>query len=450
MRYIDKDLSSIQEIRNLLQNAKASFVQLEKLDQKDLDVCSENFIAALQGNIEDLAKKFAEESNYGLETDERLLCSEFLKQFKKTIQTKAYVGLIKGSADEGMLEIGVSLGVVAALLPTHPTLTLLVNLMLLAMKSGNALVLIPNKRYKTSNVQILKKLIHLAETSGFPEGSIAFVETVSNKAVKELLASPLASLIVNIGCPEYINDDFRTNTPLIYGGVASGPVFIEHTANIERAVKDVIFSRSFDNGIMPGAEQFLVTENAIATEVTGFMEKNGAYIMTSEDEQKLISFLNISKKNIVDNYIGKSAVWIAQKSGFQVPADTKVLVSLQKYMCGDGFFDHKLTCPIIAVYLEPDWTLACKKCMSFLAELKLGHTLTIHSGDWAVIKEFAMQKAVGRIVVNSPTVYAATGISSNFPLSMILGGRTTGRGQSAANITPKDWTYTRCVGFAMN
>ncbi|MDQ8766075.1 aldehyde dehydrogenase, partial [Streptococcus ruminantium] len=82
--------------------------------------------------------------------------------------------------------------------------------------------------------------------------------------------------------------------------------------------------------------------------------------------------------NIKENYIGKSAIWLAEKSGISVPAETKVLVSVQDYMNEEDFFSRKLLCPVIVVYLEPDWTLACVKCMNLLDELKMGHTLTIH------------------------------------------------------------------------
>ena len=91
--------------------------------------------------------------------------------------------------------------------------------------------------------------------------------------------------------------------------------------------------------------------------------------------------------------------------------------------------------------------MACKKCMSLLAEMKMGHTLTIHSKNWEVIKEFALVKEVGRIVVNSPTVCVATGVMSNLATSLILGGVTTGRGYTSENVTPKHWTYRRQVGF---
>ena len=101
-------------------------------------------------------------------------------------------------------------------------------------------------------------------------------------------------------------------------------------------------------------------------------------------------------------------------SGFEVPDTTRVLVSLQDYINHEDFFNQKLLCPIMIVYLEPDWKMACHKCMSLLSELKMGHTLTIHSKDWEVIREFALVKEVGRMVVNSPTACVATGVTVSY------------------------------------
>ncbi|HEM3177757.1 TPA: aldehyde dehydrogenase family protein [Streptococcus suis] len=450
MRYIDKDLESIQEIRNLLLNGQMSFVHLQKYSQDDLDTISSSFIDFLLAKKDHFVHDFIVGNDYGVEEDELFLCQHFLDEFQQTLQKETYVGIIKGNIQEKSIEIGAPLGVVAVLLPSHPTFTLLVNLFLLALKSGNALIFIAHPQNKEATFKSLKELTQLTEESGYPEGSITTLTTVSDAGIQELLASDKVSLIINIGCSQYISRQFVTNTPLIYGGESSGPVFIERTADVEKAVKDVIHSRSFQNGIMPGAEQFLVTENIIADQIKENMLKYGAYLLNETETHQLREFLKISQRNINGNYVGKSAVWLAKMAGIKVPDDTTVLVSIQDYMNEEDFLSQQLLCPIIVVYLEPDWTLACVKCMNLLKELKMGHTLTIHSKDWQVIREFSLVKAVGRMVVNAPTVCVATGVVSSFPVSLILGGVTTGRGYSSENITPKHLTYTRRVGFELN
>ncbi len=55
-----------------------------------------------------------------------------------------------------MYKIGAPLGVIAVMLPSHPTFTLLVNLCLLAMKTGNAMIFIANQRSTKATLDSLK------------------------------------------------------------------------------------------------------------------------------------------------------------------------------------------------------------------------------------------------------------------------------------------------------
>ncbi|OFL22487.1 aldehyde dehydrogenase [Streptococcus sp. HMSC062B01] len=450
MRYIDKDLDSIQEMRNLLLNAQMSFLQLQYLEQNELNVYGEKFIEKIEQEADKLISEYIARNDYGLEADEVFLFHHFLNRFKEKIQKENYIGILEGDVAKQTIEIGVPLGVVAVLLPPNPTFTLLVNIILLTIKSGNSLVVVANKRNKPAVIDIFKQLLLLAEQAGYPQGGIGIIEATSDSSILELYDSDKASLIINIGCPEYINKNFKTTIPTIYGGEGSGPVFIERSADINKAVKDIIHSRSFDNGILPGSEQFLVTENIIEQEIREALVQEGAYILNETECTQLIGFLEKSKNNTLCHFAGQSAKWLASMSGFEVPDTTRVLVSLQDYINHEDFFNQKLLCPIMIVYLEPDWKMACHKCMSLLSELKMGHTLTIHSKDWEVIREFALVKEVGRMVVNSPTACVATGVMSHLPTSLILGGITTGRGYTSENITPKHWTYRRQVGFKVD
>ncbi|MFD1902177.1 hypothetical protein GQR36_23195 [Enterococcus termitis] len=54
------------------------------------------------------------------------------------------------------------------------------------------------------------------------------------------------------------------------------------------------------------------------------------------------------------------------------------------------------------------------------------------------------------MIVNAPAGLASLGLNSNLPLSMILGGFTTGRGISAKNITAADLTYVRQISYPVN
>ncbi|GAB2025367.1 aldehyde dehydrogenase family protein [Lactovum odontotermitis] len=448
MQYIDKDLSSIQETRNLLENAQQAFLMLNQYSADELDKISSAVMRELSLNISRFATELTDESAVGCPEAETQLCTQFLKAFKEKIQGQKYVGLLEGSVQAREMSVGMPLGVLGVILPETTTLALLANIVLITIKSGNTVVFLPNEKSKESVFRIIDEMSKMAADAHLPTGAIACVSTVTSLAVQEMMNNPYTALILDVGRPEYAHGNDKNSKPFIYGGVGSSPVFIEHSADLEKAAQDVVESRAFNHGILPAAEQFLVVENSVVEEVKTFMKKYGAYFMNNEEEKRLLAFIKVSKDWKVNNYVGKTALWLAEKAQINVPAGTLVLVSLQDYMCEDSVYNEELACPLIAFYQEPDWLHACEKCLNILREEKMGHTLTIHSRNEQVIREFVLKKPVGRVIVNAPTVFAATGLVSNLPPSMLLGGISTGRGQSAGNITPKDLTYVKNAGFA--
>ena len=73
----------------------------------------------------------------------------------------------------------------------------------------------------------------------------------------------------------------------------------------------------------------------------------------------------------------------------------------------------------------------------------------IHSNDNEVIKQFALKKPVGRILVNNTCGFLKMGgtITNLFP-SMTLGKCViVGKGMTSDNVSPMNLVYIRKVGF---
>ena len=70
---------------------------------------------------------------------------------------------------------------------------------------------------------------------------------------------------------------------------------------------------------------------------------------------------------------------------------------------------HEKLCPILAFYVVDGWEAGCKRCIEVLRYGGLGHTLALHCEDEAVIRAFAIEKPVNRIVINSPSSQGAVG-----------------------------------------
>ena len=90
---------------------------------------------------------------------------------------------------------------------------------------------------------------------------------------------------------------------------------------------------------------------------------------------------------------------------------------------------------------------ACEKCIELLLSERQGHTLVIHSNDNEVIKQFALKKPVGRILVNTSGVFGSMGGTTNLFPSMTLGSGSVGKGMTSDNVSPMNLVYIRKVGF---
>src|ERR1035441_4330122 len=120
----DKDLLSIQEVRTKVEKAFAAWQKYRRYSQEQVDAIVERMAAAARSNAKRLADMAVEETGYGNAKDKeikKLLNCAGLPRRMRGIKT---VGVLRELPEEKIVEIGVPLGVVAAILPTtNPTST---------------------------------------------------------------------------------------------------------------------------------------------------------------------------------------------------------------------------------------------------------------------------------------------------------------------------------------
>ncbi|MEG0392986.1 MAG: acetaldehyde dehydrogenase, partial [Anaerovoracaceae bacterium] len=69
--------------------------------------------------------------------------------------------------------------------------------------------------------------------------------------------------------------------------------------------------------------------------------------------------------------------------------------------------------------------------------------------DEEVIRQFALKKPVGRVLVNTPATFGSMGATTNLFPAMTLGSGSAGKGITSENVSPLDLIYVRKVGFGM-
>lgn len=445
----DKDLLSIQQARILAENALEAQKRLAGFAQSALDDIVEGVAAAVLPWVRDLAVMSQEETDYGRWQDKELKNRFACERVGAALRGMRCVGELGGGGAGGVTEIGVPRGVIAALCPVTGPVSTTIYKTLLAIKSANAVVFAPHPRALKSMRAVLDIMVEAGRAGGLPEGSLSCLATASKSGARELMRHPAVSLLLLTGVPGMYSVAARSGKPLIYGGAGGGPAFIERSADISRAVSDIIRSKSFDNGIAPAAELALVVDAAVAGEVRAALAAQGGYFMREEEASRLVDLFFHADGRCKKGSAGLTAVALARRGGFAAPEGTALLIADRRYVSANDPYAKGFPAPVLACYVEDDWGQACEKCIELLLSERSAHTLSIHSRDPEIIRQFALKKPVARLLVNTPAVFGGIGASSGLFPALTLGSGCAGYGITSDNLSPSHLTYIRQIGHGL-
>ncbi|WP_434777956.1 aldehyde dehydrogenase family protein [Neisseria sp. Ec49-e6-T10] len=445
----DKDLISIQHARILAENALEAQKKLATFTQAQLDEIIDCVVLELKKHAQSFATMSYEETDFGRWQDKwfknHFVCTRVYEQIKEM----NCVGVLHEDKENGIVNIGVPVGVIIALCPVTSPISTTIYKTLIALKSGNAIIFSPHPHAIKSMSHVLDIVIRVAQEHGLPEGSISYLDTVTKSGTLELMNHPACSLVLMTGVPGMFQAARCTGKPIIYGGTGNGPAFIERTANIEQAAKDIIRSKTFDYGIASSAEQSIVVDECIAQKTKSALQENGAYFMSEAESLKLTELFYYADGRRKKDMIGKSAEFLARRAGFYVPDNTVLLVAERSYVSDSDMYAKEILAPVMAFYVEDDWLHACEKCIELLLNERNAHTLVIHSHNEEVVYQFAMKKPVGRLLVNTPAAFGGMGATTNLFPAMTLGSGSAGYGVTSDNVSPLNLVYMRKVGYGI-
>ena len=446
---LDKDLQSIQAARELVKNAKNAQRQFAKFPQQQIDKIVAYIASEAARHAETLAKAAHEETGFGRWQDKVLKNVFASTRVHEHIRDMKTVGIIADDSANKVMDVGVPLGVITALVPsTNPTSTIFYKT-LIALKAGNAIIFSPHPNAKACSQQAIEVVKRAALEAGAPAGIVDGVTLLSMQATETLMKSKDVSLILATGGEGMVRAAYASGTPTISGGPGNGPAFIERSADIPQAVKDIITSKTFDNGVICASEQSIIVERCIYEHVHQELIRQGAYLMNEQESDQLAALLLRPNGMINPEMVGQSAVTVAQKAGFTVPTHTTVLVSPQTTVSPKNPYSREKLCPVLGLYVEEDWQTACARVMELLTNEGMGHTLVIHTQNTDIVREFALEKPVFRMLVNTPAALGGIGATSNLTPALTLGCGALGSGSSSDNVGPMNLLNIRKVGYGV-
>jgi len=433
----DRDLASIAEARALARRAREAWLQLAEFSQERIDAVVDAIAAAATPHAEAFARLAVEETGYGVVEDKiqkNLFASQRVHEFIRPMRT---VGVIARHPDTGVVEIAEPFGVVAAIVPsTNPTSTAIYKI-LIALKARCTIVISPHPAAVKSISRVAEVLDEAARRAGAPAGSINWMTSVTLEGTQELMKQREVAVILATGGMGLVRAAYSAGKPAYGVGPGNAPAFIERTADVRKAVRDVITGKTFDNGVLCSSENSVVVDQPVADQVREEFRAQGGYFLNAAEMQAVAAQLVSPQRLPNPALVGKSALHIAKACGLSVPADTRVLVAPLEGVGRDFPLSIEKLCPVLSYYVVRDWQAGCERCKQILRYGGMGHTMSIHSRNEQVIQEFGLKKPAFRIVVNSPTTFGSIGLTTGLDPAMTLGCGGYGGNITSDNISPR-------------
>lgn len=327
-------------------------------------------------------------------------------------------------------------GVVLALTPsTNPVATVYFKT-LLCLMTRNAVVISPHPYAKQVCSEAARTMAEAAVAAGAPDGVVQWVEEPSIPLINALMTDERTDVIVATGGTAVVRAAYRSGNPAIGVGPGNVPVLVDRTADLQRAARRIVDSKSFDNSTLCTNESVLIVEEAVADRLVQHLQHHGAYLLTDQERDRVRTLL-FPDGHFNVAMVGKDAAWIAQQADVRVGAKTKVLLAPFELPVPEEPLAHEKLCPVLGVVRVAGIERGIQAASAILRITGPGHSAAIHSTDARTIMRFGAAVPVLRVAVNVGNSLGSAGIETNLAPTMTIGTGFFGRSSVGENLEPR-------------
>ena len=447
MENFDFDLRSVQETRNLARLGKIATEQIAHYTEEQIDRILVNMVKVAAENAVLLARMAVEETGFGKVEDKTYKNHMASTLLYKAIKDMKTIGVIQENVTTKVIDIATPVGLIMGIVPsTNPTSTTLYKA-IIAVKSRNAIVFSPHPSAAKCTMMAASLMNDAAVAAGAPANIVGCISMPSLDATNELMKSKEVNMIIATGGPGMVKASYSAGKPALGVGAGNCPAYIEKTANVEQAVKNILASKTFDYGTICASEQSIIVEDCNRDQVVAELKKQGGYFMNPEETGKVCGLLFKNGHTMNAKFVGRSPQVIAEAAGICIPEGTRVLLGEQAGVGPEYPLSYEKLTSVLAFYTAKDWKEACDLCIKLLQN-GIGHSMSIHTEDRDMVMKFA-EKPSSRIIVNTGSTQGATGASTGLIPSFTLGCGTWGGSSVSENVSPMHLINIKRVTYGL-
>ncbi|MEU6842043.1 bifunctional acetaldehyde-CoA/alcohol dehydrogenase [Streptomyces sp. NPDC046716] len=442
-------------VDELVTGALEALARFETYDQEQVDRIVKKASLAALSHHGDLAKSAVEETGRGVFEDKavkNLFASEHVVNSMRGLKT---AGVISRDEINGVTEIAEPVGVICAMTPvTNPTSTTVFKA-LIALKTRNPIVFAFHPSAQKSSAEAARIVRDAAIGAGAPENCVQWIEQPSMEATGFLMNHEGVSTILATGGNAMVRAAYSCGKPALGVGAGNVPAYVAKDAKLGRAIHDIVLSKAFDNGMICASEQAVILDQEIYEDGIAELRRLQAHVLTAAEKTKLEEFVfgataygtDCAGARLNASVVGKSPTWIAEQAGFEVPADTSVLVAeCAEVGPAEPLTREKLS-PILAALKARDTGHGLELAAQMVEFNGLGHSAAIHTESEELAEEFGRRVKAIRVIVNAPSTFGGIGdVYNAFLPSLTLGCGSYGHNSVSNNVSAVNLVNIKRIG----
>ena len=397
-------------IPELYKRAREAFEEIEFWPQEKVDEMV--MAAGWEWQKEEVAMKLArqavDESNgIGVYEDKVAKIQNKTRGTMRDLTGQKTCGLIKEDKEKGLRIFAKPIGVVANVVPcTNPESTVsCIGLSLL--KTRNAMIVSPHPRTQGSSYMTVEHGRKALAKIGAPVDLLQCIEKTSREKTRELMS--FCDFAMATGGAALVNVVYEAGKPAHTVGAGNVVSFIDETADLKAAAAKIVKSKTANNSASCSSENAVAIEAGVYDKMIEALKNEGGYLCSTEEREKLRSYMWPDGKTLNRDIIAKSAHFIAKNAGIDISDGTKFLMVLGKKAGSEDRFSGEKISLVLTVWKWTDFSEMIERMKVMHRFSGEGHSASIHTQRDDRKIELALKANVGRVNCNMPHAAANSG-----------------------------------------
>ncbi|MBB5046908.1 sulfoacetaldehyde dehydrogenase [Rhodopseudomonas rhenobacensis] len=330
------------------------------------------------------------------------------------------VGEIERDERRGLVKFAKPLGVVGAVTPsTNPGATP-VNKAMMAIKGRNAIIIAPSPLGYRTTARAVDYMRAALQQVGLPQDLVQILPAPITKASTQSLMQAV-DLVVVTGSQDNVRRGYSSGTPAIGVGAGNVPVIIDETADLADAARKIAASKSFDNATSCSSENSVVIVDAVYDAALAALRDAGGFLAEPSQKSQIESALWQGGK-LNRDLIARDIVVLAAAFGLPQAATAKFIMVEETGVGWEHPLSGEKLSLVLTVYRASDFAAATAKARDILDYQGRGHSLGLHTKDFARAYQLAESFPVVRVLVNFAHTFGnGGGFDSGLDFTLTMG-----------------------------